>query len=123
MDSGVYTQYAIPPFYDSMISKLVTWGRDRSEAIERMRRALYEYIIGGVKTNIPFHQAVLENPRFVAGEIDTHFIESEAGLFDDVKLIAEREKTLTDKMPSGSDKKKIAAMAAAAAVVRMHQKE
>jgi pyruvate carboxylase subunit A len=123
VDSGVYTQYAIPPFYDSMISKLVTWGRDRSEAIERMRRALYEYIIGGVKTNISFHRAVLENPRFVEGAIDTHFIESETGLFDDLKHIVEREKTLVEKMPSGSDKKKIAAMAAAAAVVQMHQKQ
>ncbi len=121
VDSGVYTQYAIPPFYDSMISKLVTWGRDRNEAIERMRRALYEYIIGGVKTNIPFHRAVMENPRFVSGEINTHFIESETGLFDALKQIAEREKTLMEKMPSGSDKKKIAAMAAAAAVIQMHQ--
>jgi pyruvate carboxylase subunit A len=122
VDSGVYTQYAIPPFYDSMISKLVAWGRDRNEAIERMRRALYEYIIGGVKTNISFHRAVMENPRFVEGKIDTHFIESETGLFDDLKHIVEREKTLMEKMPSGSDKKKIAAMAAAAAVIQMHQK-
>jgi pyruvate carboxylase subunit A len=122
VDSGVYTQYAIPPFYDSMISKLVTWGKDRNEAIERMQRALYEYIIGGVKTNIPFHRAVMENPRFIAGEIDTHFIERETGLFDNLKQIMERELTLTEKMPASSDKKRIAAMAAAAAVIQMHQK-
>ena len=119
VDSGVYAQYAIPPFYDSMISKLVTWGRDRSEAIERMRRALYEYIIGGVKTNIPFHRAVMENRRFISGNINTHFIERETGLFDQLKHIAESEWTLTDKMPAGSDKKKIAAMAAAAAVIQV----
>jgi pyruvate carboxylase subunit A len=121
VDSGVYTQYVIPPFYDSMISKLVTWGKDRSEAIERMRRALYEYVIGGVKTNILFHRAVMENPRFIAGEIDTHFIERETTLFDDVTHIAAREMTLAEKMPAGSDKKKIAAMAAAATVIQMHQ--
>ena len=67
MDSGVYNRYTIPHYYDPMISKLVAWGRDRNEAILRMRRALYEYIIVGVKTNIPFHKAVMENPRFVAG--------------------------------------------------------
>jgi pyruvate carboxylase subunit A len=122
VDSGVYAQYAIPPFYDSMISKLVTCGKDRNEAIERMRRALYEYIIGGVKTNIPFHRAVMENPRFIAGEIDTHFIERETDLFDHLKQIAEREPTLTEKMPAGSDKKRIAAMAAAAAVIQMQTK-
>ncbi len=66
VDSGVYNRYTIPHFYDPMISKLVAWGRDREEAIIRMRRALYEYIIVGVKTNIPFHKAVMENPRFVS---------------------------------------------------------
>ena len=122
VDSGVYAQYAIPPFYDSMISKLVTWGKDRNEAVERMRRALYEYVIDGVKTNIPFHRAVMVNQRFIDGEIDTHFIERETGLFDDLKQIMERESTLSEKMPAGSDKKKIAAMAAAAAVIQVHQK-
>ena len=57
VDSGVYTRYTIPHYYDPMISKLVAWGRDRHEAILRMRRALYEYIIVGVKTNIPFPQS------------------------------------------------------------------
>jgi len=74
-DSGVYTHYSIPPFYDPMISKLVSWGKDRNEAIKRMRRALYEYVIVGVKTNIPFHMAVMENPRYVEGELDTGFID------------------------------------------------
>jgi pyruvate carboxylase subunit A len=122
VDSGVYARYAIPPFYDSMISKLIAWGQDRSEAIERMRRALYEYIIGGVKTNIPFHQAVLENRRFVSGEIDTHFIERETDLFEALKQKAEAGATLAGKMPADSDKKKVAAMAAAATVLQLHQK-
>ncbi len=53
VDSGVYTSYTIPPFYDPMISKLIAWGRDRDEAIARMRRALYEYIIVGVEEQYP----------------------------------------------------------------------
>jgi len=65
IDSGVFSGYNIPEVYDPMISKLIVWGRDRDEAIKRMRRALYEYIIVGVKTNIIFHKAVMENPRFV----------------------------------------------------------
>jgi pyruvate carboxylase subunit A len=118
VDSGVYAGYSIPPFYDSMISKLIAWGKDRNEAIERMRRALYEYIISGVKTNISFHRAVMENPRFLQGEIDTHFIERESSLFDDMLQIAAREKTLEEKLPlSDSNKKKIVAMAAAAAYI------
>lgn len=71
VDSGVYSGCTIPPFYDSMISKLVAWGRDRNEAVERMRRALYEYVISGIKTNISFHLAVLENERFLNGEFNT----------------------------------------------------
>ena len=60
-----------------MISKLIAWGSDRDEAIQRMRRALYEYTIVGIKSNIPFHQAVMENERFVKGELGTHFIDRE----------------------------------------------
>ncbi len=67
VDGGVYGSYTIPPFYDPLISKLIVWGRDRSEAISRMQRALYEYTIVGVTSNIPFHQAVMENDRFVRG--------------------------------------------------------
>jgi pyruvate carboxylase subunit A len=123
VDSGVYTQYAIPPFYDPMISKIISWGRDRNEAIERMQRALYEYVISGVKTNIPFHLAVMENPRYVAGDLDTGFIDREAGLFDHIKRISEQENFLGGKLPQAlSDKKKIAAIAAVAAVTRIQQR-
>ncbi len=97
VDSGVHTGCYIPPHYDSMISKLIVWGRDRNEAITRMRRALYEYIIVGPQTNIPFHKAVMENPRFVAGELETRFLEKETDLLEDMKRIAEREKPLVDK--------------------------
>jgi len=91
VDSGVYTRFTIPHYYDPMISKLVVWGRDREESIIRMRRALYEYIIVGVTTNIPFHKAVMENPRFVSGKLSTKFIENETTLIDDMKLIMNRE--------------------------------
>ncbi len=75
MDSHIYTDYEIPPYYDSLIGKLIVWGVDRDMAIKRMRRALRECAITGVPTTINFHQRVLENPAFLAGEVYTNFIE------------------------------------------------
>jgi len=74
-ERGVYQGYEVPTFYDSLISKLVVWGKDRLEAIARMKRALSEYKISGIKTTIPFHQTIMEDEAFVAGDLDTHFIE------------------------------------------------
>ncbi len=123
VDSGVYTHYSIPPFYDPMISKLVSWGKDRHEAVERMRRALYEYVIVGVKTNIPFHMAVMENPRYMEGKLDTGFLDRETGLFDHIKQILEKEYSLGEKLPRPfSEKKKIAAIAAVAALTQMQRR-
>ncbi len=113
VDSGVYNRYVIPPFYDPMISKLVAWGRDREEAILRMRRALYEYIIVGVRTNILFHKAVMENPRFVSGDLSTRFIDRETTLLDDMKAIAAREKPLEEKLSTIFEARKRAAAIAA----------
>jgi len=122
VDSGVYARYVIPPFYDPMISKVVSWGRNRNEAIERMRRALYEYVIAGLKTNIPFHLAVMENPRYLQGELDTGFIDRESGLFDDIRRILEQGHSLGEKLPKPLlEKKKVAAITAAAAMTRMHR--
>jgi len=122
VDSGVHTRYVIPHLYDSMISKLVVWGRDRNEAIIRMRRALYEYIIVGVKTNIPLHKVVMENPRFVKGDLDTHFLDSEVSLMEDMRRIMEREKPLEEKLSEVFDeRKRTAAIAAATAVLQMPQ--
>ena len=73
--SGVTTGDAITPYYDPMIAKLICWGETRGEAILRMRRALSEYRIMGVKTNIPFHQHLMDSTRFIAGQIDTGFVE------------------------------------------------
>jgi pyruvate carboxylase subunit A len=120
VDSGVYTGYTVPPYYDSMISKLIAWGKDRDEAIIRMRRALYEYVIEGTLCNIPFHKAVMENPRFIRGEIGTHFIETETSLMEDMKTILSQEQTLKDKLPSKSGQKtRVAAIAATAAFTQM----
>jgi len=74
-DSGVYEGWRIPIEYDPLISKLVVWGTDRAEAIARMRRALGEYEISGVRTNIPFFRRVLEHADFLAGRLDTGFID------------------------------------------------
>ncbi len=75
VDTCVYSGYTIPRFYDSMISKVICWGETRGEAILRMRRALEEYKLVGVKTNIPFHQNLLDSHRFMAGQFDTRFLE------------------------------------------------
>lgn len=75
VDSGVYTGYKIPPFYDSMIAKLIVWGKDRSEALNRMRRALSEFTIEGVSTTIPYHLQVLNHPKFVDGDFHIQFLE------------------------------------------------
>jgi len=75
VDSGVYSGYEISPYYDSMIAKLICWGEDRGEAILRMRRALEEYTIMGVKHNIPFHQNLMNSFSFIAGMFDTKFVE------------------------------------------------
>jgi acetyl-CoA carboxylase biotin carboxylase subunit len=77
VDSGVHAGSEVTVYYDPMLAKLCTWGRNRREAIARMRRALDEFVIKGVKTSLPFHRRVLENARFIAGDLDTGFIEAE----------------------------------------------
>ena len=75
MDSHIYTDYEVPPYYDSLIGKLIVWGPDRLTAIRRMKRALKECAITGVPTTIDFHKKVIEVPAFLAGETYTNFIE------------------------------------------------
>nr|WP_237269169.1 hypothetical protein [Thermostichus lividus] len=75
MDSHVYTDYEIPPYYDSLIGKLVVWASDRPAAIARMKRALRECAITGVPTTIPFHQQVMETPEFRSGVVYTNFVD------------------------------------------------
>ena len=80
MDTGVYIGFEISPYYDSLISKLIVWGETRGEAILRMRRALEEYKILGVRTNIPFHQRLMDSHRFMGGQYDTRFVEERFSL-------------------------------------------
>jgi acetyl-CoA carboxylase biotin carboxylase subunit len=75
MDSHVYAGYTVPPYYDSMIGKLIAYGKDRDEALRRMEIALEELIIEGIKTTVPFHLMALRDPDFRRGDIDTHFVE------------------------------------------------
>ena len=75
MDSHVYTDYEIPPYYDSLIGKLIVWGENRETAIKRMKRALRECAITGVPTTIDFHRKILETPAFLAGDVYTNFIQ------------------------------------------------
>ncbi len=97
VDSGVHMGYEIPPYYDSMISKLTVWGRNRAEAIARMKRALYEYIIEGIETSIPFHMAVLQDEEFVKGNTHTRFVE-ERRILEKVAEVAEKLRPLKKRL-------------------------
>ncbi len=79
VDTHIFNQYEISPFYDSLIGKLVVWAKDRDLAIKRMQRALSEFQIEGIKVTVPFHQRVFQDEDFIRGDIDTHFLEK----FDD----------------------------------------
>ena len=75
IDTHVYSGYMIPPNYDSMIAKLIVTAQTREEAINKMKRALDEYVIEGVKTTIPFHRQLMDHPDYVAGNYTTKFME------------------------------------------------
>jgi acetyl-CoA carboxylase biotin carboxylase subunit len=82
VDTGVYPGFEITSFYDPMIAKLIVWGETRAQAILRMRRALEEYRIIGVQTNIPFHQTMMDSHRFMGGQYDTRFVEERFSMED-----------------------------------------
>ncbi len=75
VDTAIYPGYTVPPYYDSMIAKLIVYGKNRQEAIKRMARAVDEFMIDGVKTTIPFHKKLLNNPQFIEGQYSTSFVE------------------------------------------------
>jgi len=75
VDSHIYSGYVVPPHYDSLLGKLIAWGRDRREAIGTMRRALDEFYVAGVATTVPFHKHVMHHPRFVSGMFGNHFVD------------------------------------------------
>lgn len=82
VDSALYSGYSVPPHYDSMIAKLIVHGNNRNECLMRLRRALGEYVIGGIKTSIPLHQKLLENQDFINGDYDIKWLEKFVGLTD-----------------------------------------
>ena len=118
LDSGVYMNYTIPTFYDSMISKLITYGRTRNDAISKMQRALKEYVILGVRTTIPFHKAILRNPNFLSGDLNTHFIDQHKKEIDiEMVNVIEEDAEYINKLKSTfMPSKKMAAISAAVGV-------
>jgi acetyl-CoA carboxylase biotin carboxylase subunit len=80
IDSHVYSKYTVPPYYDSMIAKLICVGSTRYSTVRRMARALSEYLITGIKTTIPFHVKIMQDAAFLRGEFDTGFVERLVGM-------------------------------------------
>jgi acetyl-CoA carboxylase biotin carboxylase subunit len=91
-DGGYYPGAAVPSYYDPLLSKLTTWGPNRSAAIARMRRALAEYVVTGIRTNIVFHQKLLEHPEFGVGNYDTGFIDRNADALLGYSVVPERDR-------------------------------
>ncbi|MCK4718749.1 MAG: acetyl-CoA carboxylase biotin carboxylase subunit, partial [Thermoplasmata archaeon] len=110
VDSGVYQGFTIPPFYDSMIAKLIVWDTNRKKAFARGKRALWEFQISGVRHNIPFHEVALEEPAFIEGNYATSFI-PRYNLMEKVVAYVNEQKA------QGSGPKNAAAMAAVGAVI------
>ena len=101
IDSGVYNGYTIPSIYDSMISKLIVHGNCREEAVARMRRALSEYIIVGVKTTIPFHKALMKNKNFIKANLHTAFIEeNKRDLRGEIEKVVKEDEKHKDELDS-----------------------
>jgi acetyl-CoA carboxylase biotin carboxylase subunit len=88
LDSHVYAGYTVPPYYDSLLAKLIVQGRDRAEALSRMRVALECFVVEGVTTTIPFLARVMQNERFARGDVDTKFLEREPELFRELRETA-----------------------------------
>ena len=76
VDSALYHGYAVPPHYDSMIAKLIVHGTNRNECLLRLRRSLEEFVIGGVQTTLPLHQRLINQPDFINGDYDIHWLEN-----------------------------------------------
>lgn len=115
VDSGVHTGYTISPYYDSMISKLCAYGSNREEAIVRMKRALYEYVVIGVTTNIPFHKAVMENEEFRKGNLSTRFIDDNH-IVDSIHDVLKRDSEKGATLASALDNEEVVIAAITAAV-------
>ncbi len=75
VDTAVYSEAVVPPYYDSLVAKLIAFGDDRAEAVARMSRALDQFVVEGIKTSIPLHKKIMDEPDFTAGKLDTHFLD------------------------------------------------
>jgi acetyl-CoA carboxylase biotin carboxylase subunit len=106
VDTGVYSGFEISPYYDALISKLIVHENSREETISRMKRALSEYRVIGIHTNIPFHQSLLEDTNFLEGNFDTQYLTNEK---------------LTELVEGGENENELAGIAALAAVLASHK--
>jgi len=123
VDSGIHMGYTIPATYDSMIAKLCSWGMTRQEAIARMRRAIYEYVIIGVKTTLPLHHAIMHNRHFIAGDTHTHFLQEEHIIKTLTRYVREEETRIQTLAASLRQGKEIAAITGALEVYMRGQKK
>jgi len=117
-DGGVYEGAEVSIYYDPLVSKLATWGRTRAEAIERMRRALAEYSVGGIKTTLPFFREVMRDPEFVAGQLDTGFI----ARFNERRAAAAQDTRADAPTGEETERRDIALVAAALAYAESEQR-
>jgi len=122
VDSGIHMGYTISPIYDSMIAKLCAWDSTRRNVIKRMRRAISEYIILGVKTTLPLHYAIMNNQQFVNGNTHTHFLQDEHILDTLERYVRDEETRMQTLAGSFQQGKKVAAISAAVNVY-MNQKK
>ncbi len=123
MDSGIHMGYTIPPNYDSMIAKLCAWDSTRAEAIKRMRRAISEYIILGIKTTLPLHYAIMNNQQFIEGNTHTHFLQEEH-IMSTLERYKRDEETRMQTLAGSFDQgKKVAAITAAVNIYMQQKKQ
>jgi pyruvate carboxylase subunit A len=123
IDSGIHMGYTISPIYDSMIAKLCAWDSTRRDAIKRMRRAISEYIILGVKTTLPLHYAIMNNQQFVEGNTHTHFLQEEHILSTLDRYTRDEETRMQTLAGSFEQSKKIAAISAAVTIYLQQKKD
>ena len=123
VDSGIHMGYTIPPNYDSMIAKLCAWDSTRKEVIMRMRRAISEYIILGIRTTLPLHYAIMNNQQFVEGNTHTHFLQEEH-IFKTLERYTRDEETRMQTLAGSFEQgKKVAAISAAVNLYLQQKKD
>ena len=123
VDSGIHMGYTIPTNYDSMIAKLCAYGMNRAEAIARMRRAIYEYVIIGVKTTLPLHHAIMHNQHFIDGDTHTHFLQEEHIMKTLPRYVREEEQRMHTLAASLRQGKEVAAITGAVNVYLQSRKK